>query len=110
MQYVNLNVEQLAYPGNELLFCSFHNEGGYNAILTSLSFYKVFKSNFALVFQVDSIIRHKIPDHLFQYQYIGAPWPHSPIPEGNQTLFIKVNFQLNIKWEMAAFPFETLPQ
>lgn len=69
VQFIDLKVEALPYPQ------------GYNTLLVQKSFYKNFTSEFVLIFQTDSIIRHKIPDSLFEFDYIGAPWAHNPIPE-----------------------------
>lgn len=49
--------------------------------MVSTKFYSNFKSEFVLIFQVDTLIRHAIPPHLFRYDYIGAPWTHTPAPE-----------------------------
>jgi hypothetical protein len=46
----------------------------YNSLLTNYKFWNLFKSEFVLIFQVDSIILKKIPEHFFDYHYIGAPW------------------------------------
>lgn len=61
VQLVNLNVENLTI-------------NDYNKLLTSTSFYDNFLSKFVLIFQTDSIIRRKIDDDFFQYDYVGAPW------------------------------------
>jgi hypothetical protein len=49
----------------------------YNILLTSYQFWELFKSDFVLIFQVDSIIYKKIPDNFFNYHYVGAPWIHN---------------------------------
>lgn len=46
----------------------------YNALLTSTDFWKRFKEEFILIFQTDTLIRRKIDDLYFRYDYVGAPW------------------------------------
>ena len=61
VQLVNLNVDNLTI-------------NDYNILLTSKSFYDHFKSEYVLIFQTDSIIRRKIDQDFFNYDYVGAPW------------------------------------
>ncbi len=46
---------------------------------------KYFSSDFVLIVQWDSFILngHVWTDDFFQYDYIGAPWPHRPVAVGN---------------------------
>jgi hypothetical protein len=53
----------------------------YNSLLTSPGFYDIFHCDNILIFQIDTILRKKIPDSLLQYDYVGAPW--SDIKVGN---------------------------
>ena len=46
----------------------------YNNLLTNYKFWDLFKSEFVLIFQVDSFIFKKIPDYFYNYHYVGAPW------------------------------------
>lgn len=43
-------------------------------------FYDIFQSEFVLIFQTDTLIRHAIPQIYFSYDYVGAPWTHNPVP------------------------------
>jgi hypothetical protein len=48
---------------------------GYNEIMTSPSFYRLFSSPMILVVQTDTITRHAIPERFYyDYEYVGAPW------------------------------------
>jgi hypothetical protein len=42
------------------------------------TFYKHFKTEFMLKMEWDSFIRKRIPDHFFNYSYVGAPWTGYP--------------------------------
>lgn len=55
----------------------------YNLLLTNYKFWNLFKSEFVLIFQVDSIILKKIPEHFFNYHYIGAPWINNDFIKNN---------------------------
>lgn len=46
----------------------------YNKILTNKSFWDIFDSEHVLIFQTDSLMRMRIPDSFFEYDYVGAPW------------------------------------
>ena len=61
VQLINLDVDNLTI-------------NDYNILLTSKSFYDNFKSKYVLIFQTDSIIRRKIDQDFFNYDYVGAPW------------------------------------
>lgn len=59
----------------------------YNHLLTSADFWNNMNSEFALIFQTDTIIRRRIDNVFFNYDYVGAPWPfqvsYSMRPEKN---------------------------
>jgi hypothetical protein len=65
VQLINLNISNLPYPG------------GPNDMLLSPGFYKTFKSEFVLSFQTDCILKRKIDDLYFNYEYVGGPWHES---------------------------------
>ena len=46
----------------------------YNRILTDYQFWADLKYDYVLIFQHDSMMLKEIPDSMFQYDYIGAPW------------------------------------
>jgi len=58
---VNLNVNNLAL----------HQ---YNSLLTNITFWEHFDSEYVLIFQTDTLILKTIHPFYFQYDYIGAPW------------------------------------
>ena len=68
--FINLNIDNLLYDD-------------YNKLLTNYKFWEIFKSEFVLIFQLDSIILKKIPDIFFNYHYIGAPWINNPFIKNN---------------------------
>jgi len=70
VQLVNLNVDNLTI-------------NDYNVLLTSKSFYDHFKSEYVLIFQTDSIIRRRIDQDFFNYDYVGAPWKDCNVCVGN---------------------------
>jgi hypothetical protein len=45
----------------------------YSQLLSSAHFYDWFKSEFVLIFQTDVLLRRKISEQWFQYDYVGAP-------------------------------------
>jgi len=47
---------------------------GYNDTLTSYAFYESIAATYILTIQMDVILRKKIPDNMFIYDYWGAPW------------------------------------
>jgi hypothetical protein len=59
-----------------LIKLNYHNIdiSTYNELLTSYDLYSHFKTEFILFFQMDTLIRKRIPEKFFQYQYVGAPW------------------------------------
>jgi hypothetical protein len=50
------------------------NISKYNELMTSYDLYVHIKTEFVLMFQMDTLIRKRIPDKFFQYKYVGAPW------------------------------------
>lgn len=58
----------------------------YNRLLTSADFWSM-NSEYALIFQTDTIIRRRIDPVFFNVDYVGAPWPfkasHVLRPEKN---------------------------
>ncbi len=64
VKLVNLGVDQLSYP-----------DGVNHLLMNTTRFWaKLRGCEFALLFQADSIIRHRIPNEYFQYSYVGGPW------------------------------------
>jgi len=49
----------------------------YNRLLTSRAFWNHIVAEHALVFQTDSLMRKRVPEHFFAYDYVGAPWKHA---------------------------------
>jgi hypothetical protein len=47
----------------------------YSVLLTTPNFWEFIKAKYALIFQTDTIIRRRIDEEFFQYDYVGAPWP-----------------------------------
>lgn len=47
----------------------------YNHLLTQADFWWDIPTEFALVFQTDTLLSRPIDAHFFQYDYVGAPWP-----------------------------------
>lgn len=50
----------------------------YSELLTKSSFWSYFETEYILIFQTDTFIRKTIPEHMFFFDYIGAPWNWSP--------------------------------
>jgi hypothetical protein len=50
----------------------------YNQLLTNHTLYDIFKTEYVLIFQTDTLIRKKIPSIFFNYSYVGAPWQGYP--------------------------------
>ena len=51
----------------------------YSSYVLQPSFWDTFHTaEFVLIFHVDSAIFQPIPALFFQYDYVGAPWPHHP--------------------------------
>jgi hypothetical protein len=66
------NVKLIKLPFSNLL------RSEYNQVLTKPSFYELFQTEFILIFQLDTLIRKRIPDRFFNYKYVGAPWKGYP--------------------------------
>jgi hypothetical protein len=47
----------------------------YNRVMTTPPLWEAIDSEFALVFQTDTLLRRAIDPHFFNYDYVGAPWP-----------------------------------
>jgi hypothetical protein len=75
VQFVRLNVANLKYPDEV------------NDLLLSAGFYKTFMAEFVLTFQTDSIIKRRIDDKFFNYEYIGGTW-HPKIYEKQDIMYI----------------------
>jgi len=65
----------------------------YSTVLTKPSFWRNFKSEYTLIIQTDTVTLRKIPNNLYNYSYVGAPWPklkpkrsHSRIGNGGYSL------------------------
>ena len=52
----------------------------YNIMLMSTWFWEQFPSKFVLITHTDVIIFRTIDEEMFQYDLVGAPWPHHPVP------------------------------
>ena len=50
------------------------NIASYNELMTSYELYTHIKTEYVLMFQMDTLIRKRIPEKFFKYQYVGAPW------------------------------------
>ncbi len=52
----------------------------HSAWLTSSAFYEMFRGGpeYLLMTQKDVILREAVPDHMFRYFYVGAPWANMP--------------------------------
>lgn len=59
------------------------NINEYNQLLVSSTFYDIFHCDTVLIFQLDTVLRKKIPIEMLQYDYIGAPWNEKLIKIGN---------------------------
>lgn len=63
-------------PGWELIHLKppIKNATDYNNLLTTVDFWKQFKTEYVLIFQHDSgLLKHGI-EEFFGYSYVGAPW------------------------------------
>jgi len=47
----------------------------YNKMLTSFGFWDQFSSKFILITHTDSMIYRPLDEDMFEYEYVGAPWP-----------------------------------
>ena len=61
----------------ELLENKFNNSNDYSNLLKKESFWKRIKENNVLIFQYDSFCMGKFNNDFFNYNYIGARWPHN---------------------------------
>lgn len=61
----------------ELLENKFNNNNDYSNLLKKENFWKRIKEDNVLIFQYDSFCMGKFNDHFFNYNYIGARWPHN---------------------------------
>jgi len=61
----------------ELLENKFNNSNDYSNLLKKDSFWKRIKENNVLIFQYDSFCMGKFSNEFFNYNYIGARWPHN---------------------------------
>lgn len=61
----------------ELLENKFNNSNDYSNLLKKESFWKRIKENNVLIFQYDSFCMDKFNNEFFNYNYIGARWPHN---------------------------------
>ena len=52
----------------------------YSKIWCSLEFYDNFPTTHLLCFQTDVLMRRRIPEKFFQYDYVGAPWTECAHP------------------------------
>lgn len=66
-QWKNVKFINLHYPAQMTLET-------YNDILTEPAFWDHFESEFVLIFQTDTLMRKRIPNHFFAFDYVGAPW------------------------------------
>jgi hypothetical protein len=71
--YHNLNVKNLTIRD-------------YNKLCTSIDFYKQFHCDKILIFQLDTLLRKKIPIEYMQYDYVGAPWKNKIVGNGGLSL------------------------
>jgi hypothetical protein len=85
------------------LFDNNININTYNNLLKSYNFYKLFKSEFILIFQTDTGIIYNNILHFLQFDYVGAPWKNNyglfgkPVYVGNGGLSLrKVKTMLEI--------------
>jgi Protein of unknown function (DUF5672) len=60
------------------------NIQNYSALLSSLKFWVNFKANFTLITQSDVMIIKPLEKEFYQYDLIGAPWPHKPCTREHQ--------------------------
>jgi hypothetical protein len=61
----------------ELLENKFNNSNDYSNLLKKENFWKRIKEDNVLIFQYDSFCMGKFNNHFFNYNYIGARWPHN---------------------------------
>ena len=59
IEYINMGVENLKWDE-------------YSYKLTTFDFWDIIKTQYALIFQTDTLIFRKIPDNFFKYDYLGA--------------------------------------
>lgn len=50
----------------------------YSLMLIESNFYKMFKGDYLLIYQEDTIIFRNIPEYYFNYDFVGAPIPNKP--------------------------------
>lgn len=66
---VNLGVANLSIPD-------------YNERLTSAAFYRDLHADFVLILQTDALLRKRVPEAFFAFDYVGGPWHHMPCGGG----------------------------
>lgn len=55
----------------------------YNSLLSSPTFYNMFKSDFLFCMEMDTYFRKQIPSEIFAYDYIAAPFSWNPELQGS---------------------------
>ena len=58
----------------------------YSLLLLKSSFWELFKGDFLLIYQEDSIIFKDIPNFYFKYDFVGAPFPNKTVGNGGLSL------------------------
>ena len=65
------------------------NREEYSIMLLDSNFYKMFSGEKILIYQEDSIILSKLPNHFLKYDYIGAPFTNKEVGNGGLSLRTK---------------------
>lgn len=71
VRLVNLGVANMSIPD-------------YNERFTTPATYRDLHADFVLILQTDALLRKRVPEELFAFDYVGAPWRHTPCAAPNQ--------------------------
>ena len=80
------NFDKLGISGKINQINRFKDMNDYSNLLKSYSFWALIPEENALLFQYDSFCMGKFKDIFYNYNYIGARWPHNPF--GNEKMNI----------------------
>jgi hypothetical protein len=78
------DLESIGVEGNIIILeKSFQNKDDYSILLKNKDFWKKIKEDNCLLFQYDSFCMGKFNPIFFNYNYIGAKWPHKATKYNN---------------------------
>jgi hypothetical protein len=85
-EFYQSDFDKLGVTGKINIINGFNNMNDYSNLLKSESFWKRIPEENCLIFQYDSFCMGKFKEIFYDYNYIGARWPHNPF--GNEKMNI----------------------